>query len=312
MPQVTTHSTHWEGHLPLKNAPFSWRSRLAGASFGLLNGNHFTGAQQIVFLDPAKKASLERKKDQLTQMVAFVTTPDQKSLWPFVEALPGAAGLPVFSHEDIQGVAAWLLQEMEQVPVLKGLVLAGGQSARMGEDKGRIDYHGLPQREHVAQLLRPFCKEVFLSVRPGQGAEVSETLPILEDTFLGLGPLGAILSAMREDPNAAWLVAACDLPLLDAATVKHLVESRSVTSNATAFKTSADAFPEPMLAIWEPQAYPELLQQLAHGWSCPRKYLIQANCQILEIPEATALTNVNTPEERAKALAHIRSSKPEF
>ena len=100
------------------------------------------------------------------------------------------------------------------VPVLRGLVLAGGRSERMQTDKGALHYHGLDQRQHTAALLAEFCPDVRVSVRPDQAAELPAGLTALPDTFLNLGPLGGILSAFQADPNAAWLVLACDLPFL--------------------------------------------------------------------------------------------------
>ncbi|MEP6646951.1 MAG: NTP transferase domain-containing protein, partial [Saprospiraceae bacterium] len=42
------------------------------------------------------------------------------------------------------------------VPLVKGLVLAGGMSMRMGADKGMVHYHGIPHRDFLIQLLQKF------------------------------------------------------------------------------------------------------------------------------------------------------------
>ena len=121
--------------------------------------------------------------------------------------------------------------------------------------------------------------------------------PLVVDTYLNLGPMGAILSAFRQDPNSAWLVVACDLPLLDAATIGYLLKNRNPSAIATAFRSPVDEFPEPLIAIWEPKAYPALLSFLAQGFSCPRKVLINSPVELLTAPDPMALRNANTPEE---------------
>ena len=133
-------------------------------------------------------------------------------------------------------------------------------------------------------------------------------MPIIADTFLELGPFGAILSAFRHDPNAAWLVVACDLPLLDAKTLDFLIKNRNLSAVATAFRSpqSADSFPEPLITIWEPRAYPILLSFLAQGISCPRKMLINSEIHLLHAPNNEALSNVNTPEEKAEMELKIK------
>ena len=102
-----------------------------------------------------------------------------------------------------------------RIPVLNGLVLAGGKSVRMGHDKGLISWHGKEQQYYIADLLKNLCNEVYISCRADQQKATDDQYHIIADTFTGLGPYGAILSAFREKPDAAWLVVACDLPLLD-------------------------------------------------------------------------------------------------
>ncbi|KUG08969.1 molybdenum cofactor biosynthesis protein MoaC [Solirubrum puertoriconensis] len=193
----------------------------------------------------------------------------------------------------------------QRVPLLRGLVLAGGQSQRMQTDKGRLHYHGREQREHAAALLAPWCQEVFVSCRAEQAAELPAGLQPLPDQFLNLGPMGGILSALRHDPNAAWLVVACDLPFLSETTLQHLVQHRNPARVATAFQSPENEFPEPLITIWEPGSYGVLLQFLALGYSCPRKALINSNVELLQAPVPQELRNVNTPAERDAAQQEL-------
>ena len=75
---------------------------------------------------------------------------------------------------------------------------------------------------------------------------------------------------------------------------------------ATAFRSPVNAFPEPLIAIWEPRSYPVLLQFLAQGYSCPRKVLINSPVELLEAPNPLALKNVNTPEELAEVRERLK------
>jgi len=192
-------------------------------------------------------------------------------------------------------------------PVLNGLVLAGGKSSRMGFDKGSIDWHGKPQRYYMADMLKPLCNEVFISCRPNQ-EETNEQYAILEDTFIGLGPYAAILSAFKEKPDCAWLVVACDLPLLDMNTLQYLVDNRNSSKLATAFGNGYKDLPEPLITIWEPKSYPKLLSFLEQGITCPRKVLINIDAHLLTAPDVNALTNVNTPDELEKVKAILNQT----
>lgn len=287
---------------------FSQPELLAHESVVLVNGNHFRARQQVVIVDPRKP--LDKKLDRLTDVRLLVLADGQSDL-PAVlaEHLSSAPLPPVLRLADVGSIAAFIRQwYVMAVPVLRGLVLAGGRSERMQTDKGALRYHGLDQRQHTAALLAEFCPDVRVSVRPDQAADLPTGLKPLPDTFLNLGPLGGVLSALQADPNAAWLVLACDLPFLTRTTVEHLVSHRQPARLATSFRSPWDAFPEPLVTIWEPRSYGQLLRFLSLGYSCPRKALINSDIELLAPPVPEELRNVNTPEEREAATQELRAS----
>jgi molybdopterin-guanine dinucleotide biosynthesis protein A len=280
-------------------SPFQFRPLLNEQDLILVNGNHFTAEKQILVIDPKKADSVQRKMDRLTnvQLILYAEGVDQ--LHSFLqEQMPQLADLPAFSLNDTAAVTHFLEQQLKDaLPPLYGLVLAGGKSQRMGRDKGLIEYHGLPQREYAYQLLEQVCEKTFLSVRPDQVDELPDALKPLPDTLLGLGPYGAMLSAFQAHPDKAWLVLACDLPLVDREALQFLIENRNSSKIATAFQSPVSDFPDPLLTIWEPKSYLVLLQFLAQGYSCPRKALINSDIELLQAPNPEWLRNVNTEEE---------------
>lgn len=280
---------------------FQYRPQFYATQGVLVNGNHFLAKKQIVVIDPKKEASLRKKLNRLTDVRLFLLTTGIQQIPAYLqEHVEDWAQIPVLRLEDRAAIAAILKEDIVAAkPSLKGLVLAGGKSQRMGTDKGLISYHGKPQREYMAEQLAPLCSAVALSCRPGQQEEMNSNFPLLPDSFMGLGPFGAILSAFREDPNAAWLVVACDLPFLGQDTLEYLLTHRNPAKLATAFLNPATDFPDPLVTIWEPRAYPALFSFLAQGFSCPRKVLINSDIELLTIPSAEALRNVNTKAEYA-------------
>ncbi|ASE60821.1 NTP transferase domain-containing protein [Chryseobacterium indologenes] len=192
-------------------------------------------------------------------------------------------------------------EEHKMIPPLNGLVLAGGKSSRMGTAKDKLNWHGKEQRYFAADLLAPFCNEVFISCRQDQLENFDSHYNALPDTFLNMGPFGGILSALRAQRDKAWLVVACDLPLLDKKSLEFLIQSRDPEKAATTYESPFDGLPEPLITIWEPKSYPLLLNFLGTGNTCPRKVLINSDPLILKPENPDALMNVNTPEEAVKA-----------
>lgn len=183
-----------------------------------------------------------------------------------------------------------------------GLVLAGGRSTRMGRDKAALRYAGRTQLERAMALLAPHVVRAYVSVRRDQQADaVRAPFPQIHDRHEGLGPIAGILAAQHEHPEAAWLVLACDLPLLDAATITHLLAARERSALATAYRSSHDGLPEPLCAIYEPRSRAALADYVARGKDCPRKFLISAGAHLLDEPNPRALDNINTPAEYGSA-----------
>ncbi|MEO0424580.1 MAG: NTP transferase domain-containing protein [Pseudomonadota bacterium] len=203
---------------------------------------------------------------------------------------------------------------MGAVAPLHGLLLAGGRSRRMREDKALLRYHD--QRTQLAvthDLLSTVLDgEVKLSVRADQRDEPERAryaqlidLPDVE------GPASGIRAAQMEAPEAAWLVVACDLPRLDLETLRTLVERRDANADATAYVSSHDGLPEPLCAIWEPSSAHTLAAMLSEGRNCPRKALLRMNTTLIEQADPASLDNANTPDERQRIATAIDSrSRP--
>jgi molybdopterin-guanine dinucleotide biosynthesis protein A len=179
--------------------------------------------------------------------------------------------------------------------MIKGLVLAGGKSSRMGLDKATINYHGQPQREYLFDLLKNFCEEVHLSCKNND--DTPAFLNPLSDQYEIESPLNGILTAFKKDPSAAWLAIAVDMPFIDLDTIKFLIQNRDPSKVATCFKDSDDEKPEPLFTIWEPHAYPLLLDFYNHGKISPRSFLQQYEILLLDVPDKNVLTNINSPQE---------------
>ncbi len=288
-----------------KLTSFELKAMFGGQDLVLVNGNHFTARSQIVVVDPEK--SLEKKLDRLTDVRLILTRSAEKELPGYLQNhLDNFRSIPVLSFDDADAITAFIRKYLvERIPAIKGLVLTGGQSVRMEKDKSTLVYHGKTQREHVYDLLKNYCSEVFISCNHDQVRELDDQFSLIEDAFIGLGPMSGILSAFQSDPDAAWFTVACDLPYLSAETLGFLLKNRNPSKAATAFYDPKGEFPEPLITIWEPRSYPALLQFLSQGYTCPRKALINSNTELLHAPDINELRNVNNPDEYEAAVNEL-------
>ncbi len=189
---------------------------------------------------------------------------------------------------------------------LYGLVLSGGKSTRMGTDKGLIPYHGIPQREYLYHLLNKVCEKTFISLRSEQVSELPNGMQYIVDEDQYRGPYNGLLSAHHQYPQAAWLVLACDLPLMDLEALEQLITERNTQMLATAFAQRENPLPEPLCAIWEPKALDTSVSYLESGvGTCPRKFLINHEVQLVFPTNQQVLLNANSEEDYKEALAKM-------
>ena len=273
----------------------------------LIEGYKQEATPKIIVLD-SELTILERvASGEIQNVLAYV---GQTQNGP-TAGLSQEAKIPYFQRDDIAGILALIreyFQTLTQEIPLYGLVLAGGRSRRMEQDKALLCYQDKTQVEVAYDLLSEHCVKRFVSSRQEQWQDsvTVKNLPQIHDRFLGFGPMGGILTAMTEHPEAAWLVLACDLPLLDVSTLEYLRQNRNPYKLATAFQSASDGLPEPLCAIYEPRMRPRLLAFLGAGYACPRKVLLNSEVKMLNLPQVRALDNANYPTDYLSLKEHLQ------
>ena len=189
-----------------------------------------------------------------------------------------------------------------------GLVLAGGESRRMGQDKALLKRDGKSQLQHTVGLLDGVCERVFVSARHDQqdDAERSRFARIV-DRYDGIGPVAGILTGLETHPNVDWLIVACDLPNIDTETLQHLLDHRSATQPFTAFRSSYDDLPEPLCAVYRSGSEAIVRRFIDDGIFCPRKILLRSDTCLLRQPNPAALDNINTPDDLEASVLEAAS-----
>lgn len=106
-----------------------------------------------------------------------------------------------------------------------GVVLAGGQSSRMGQDKAllRLVPEGPTLLEHALDRLSPLVDELLVVGHPLSHGHVGPF--VIPDDRPGMGPLGGLLTAMRYAAHDRLLVLAVDMPNVDALLLQRLKQA---------------------------------------------------------------------------------------
>jgi molybdopterin-guanine dinucleotide biosynthesis protein A len=304
---LAEYTFHHEGNLQINTSSpvnkYEQHLQFYNHDFVFINGNHYQGAKQVLILDDEKEASVKKRLDQLTNIQFIIKlNEDSRYFDCLLERFPNIKNITSYTINEVDKISNHLHNLIkENIAPVKGLVLIGGKSTRMGRDKSELSYFGKPQKQYAKELLENCSLDTFFSVQKS-----SEKENEIHDTFLNLGPFGGICSAFQKNPNTAWLVLATDVPFVNKELISLLLQKRNPSKVATAIKGKNKEFPEPLITIYEPKAYGKLLQYLAQGYSCPRKMLINSDVEIIEVDD-NLIRNINTPEDYKEATKEVNS-----
>ena len=186
---------------------------------------------------------------------------------------------------------------------MNALILAGGESKRMGRNKALIERPDcIRQIDHITALARGVSDAVYLSLKDEGDAPCD--MPVITDIRPGEGPLAALESAAAVC-GGPLLVLGCDLYLMDSETLAFLISRRDSARMATCFKSRIDGRAEPLCAIYEPAGLELVAKALTDGQRCARKFLESLDPLMLDLPYPAALDNANTPEDLAECFAKL-------
>ena len=129
--------------------------------------------------------------------------------------------------------------------IFSGIILAGGQSKRMGQDKGLVKYKGKLLVEYAIDLLTPFCESVVISANNPKYETFG--LPVIHDEKKNIGPVGGLLASLSKSKYDYNIVLSCDMPFLNSAAVDLLIKN---TKEASCYIPVHNKGIEPLFGIY--------------------------------------------------------------
>ncbi|MDZ7957285.1 MAG: molybdenum cofactor guanylyltransferase [Aulosira sp. DedQUE10] len=186
---------------------------------------------------------------------------------------------------------------------LTAIVLAGGQSSRMGEDKALIPIQGIPLLQRVCSIAQA-CADTVYVVTPWPeryqhlllpGCQFIQEIPSSSSSH---GPLVGFAQGMAQVQTDWVLLLACDLPRLKVEALQEwIARLDSVGDDAIAALTHHAKGWEPLCGFYHRGCLPSLLEFINKGGRSFQRWLKQNPVQVLPLLEPEMLFNCNTPED---------------
>ena len=139
-----------------------------------------------------------------------------------------------------------------------GILLAGGLSSRMGEDKGLIHWKGKTLAQHAIDILSPLCTDFIISTNTNQYESLG--FQVVGDIYSDSGPMGGILSALKNSNTEKNLVIPSDTPFVSTEIYRYLI-SHAGSFDATV-PVDHESFFQPLCAIYSRSILPAMEAQI--------------------------------------------------
>ena len=185
---------------------------------------------------------------------------------------------------------------VEQAGLLAGIVLAGGESRRMGRDKASLPGPGgaATLAEYVVGIVVQRCEPVFVMAAPGQPLPALRAR-VMRDEVRGLGPLPATGRGLRAAAEAGArfaFVCAVDMPLLTVELIDDLVRLARETNAEVVLPW--DGRSHYLAAVYRTDLADRIDGLVAAGERRMSALINASDAQQIVLADSRSLTNVNT------------------
>ena len=180
------------------------------------------------------------------------------------------------------------------------VILAGGQSRRMGFNKALLDVGGQPLIRILTNRIRSIADHILISSNDCSSYEFLN-FPVVPDRYLGHGPLAGLHAAMLRQNSSLYIVLACDLPNLQAAFLRRLITLAE--GYDAVIPRTRDGLAHPLCAVYRRTCLPSVEKALLRGIYKVIEIFLDDALSIRWVgPEEGGfkdddLANINTPED---------------
>jgi molybdopterin-guanine dinucleotide biosynthesis protein A len=161
---------------------------------------------------------------------------------------------------------------------ITGILLAGGKSSRMGQEKGLVEFRGKPLIQYGLELLSSFTDQIIIGSANPDYLQFGRKL--VPDRVTGKGPAAGLAALLKSTATPWSIVLACDLPFLE----KELIEELLLSAhNAQALVPIHGGIIEPLAALYRRDLAPTFEEAVAKGNLALHKILLSCSTNYLDV-----------------------------
>ncbi len=169
------------------------------------------------------------------------------------------------------------------------VILMGGKSSRMGQDKAQMFWRGKPLIDHQISLARELNYHLYLSINEEQKKDYSSFNTIV-DKAEDIGPIGGIYSALKAIQESCLFIP-IDMPFL----TQQVLSRLSSRVKNVCYQTSNSL--QPLPSLWHPELLPKIEVAMAQHHYALYQFIQENNFETILTDQMEVFRNFNYPED---------------
>lgn len=184
---------------------------------------------------------------------------------------------------------------IDTINTITGIILAGGTSSRMGQDKGLLIWKNQTFTEHIIEALGPIVSDLIIISNSEEYKRFG--FPVYQDLLKDRGPLGGIYTGLAYSETYRNIIISCDVPLVTSSTLQQLIVHDEDEYDIIQLSNGSRTMP--LVAMYKKSCESPFLARLEQDKLKLQAAVSAMKVKTLALPddEKFTLTNVNTRED---------------
>ncbi len=183
-----------------------------------------------------------------------------------------------------------------ELPNITGIILAGGKSLRMGEEKGFVNHKNRPFISHILDAITLITDQIIICTNKSEYEEFG--YPCIPDEIPNCGPIGGIYTGLLHSKTELNFILSCDIPFITTSLLKNILKQHSENFDITHYTNN------PLIGIYNNSITQSFLKSMEDKQL--KLLTLLSNINVQELPVTKEVTpllkNINTPQEYKKAI----------
>lgn len=176
---------------------------------------------------------------------------------------------------------------------ITAIILAGGKSSRMKQDKGLLFHRGKPMVEHAINACRQITSHIFISTNNVEYEVFG--YPLVADNCREIGPIGGIQAALAASETEDNIFCPCDMPDIQPEILEQILQKTKSNRAVVATGSSGKLFP--VLGYYRKSALEIVENQIDKGNYKLEDLVIALAAEKVIVSDDKILSNINYPND---------------